>query len=271
MSHLKRLVDSRWFLITRPKPRAQYRLFCFPYAGGSATAFNSWEDLLPSSIELVAIQPPGRANRMDEDPLTSVADMAGQLARALPSMLDRPYLVYGHSLGAIVSFEVLHALQAGRLPAPRWYFCAARRAPQAPPRIGPIHEYPLEKFKSELKSFNGTPDVILENDDLMELLVPMLRTELKAAYVYHREPDAKLECNVSVFGGARDQVVLPQELAGWQDHFSAPMDLRIFAGGHFFMEDNKKLVVNAICERAGLSRPASQPSPAQTLPASGLT
>jgi surfactin synthase thioesterase subunit len=249
---------SRWFLITRPKPLARYRLFCYPYAGGNAMAFMSWEDLLPASIELVAIQPPGRGARLGESLLTSVEQMAEQLVHAIPPMLNRPYLIYGHSLGAVVGFELLHALKANHLPLPQRYFGAARRAPQAPPRLAPTHEYPLERFKAELKSLNGTPDAVLENPNLMELIVPILRTEMKAAYVYHREPEARLECEVSVFGGARDERVLPEELMGWQDHFAKQMDLRIFDGGHFFMEDNKHLVVNAICASVGLTHSGAQ-------------
>ena len=129
---------SKWFLIRKPKPDAAFRLFCFPYAGGSAASYAAWDDLLPDSIELVAIQPPGRANRMDEDLLTSVGQMAQHVAEAIPPLLDRPYMIYGHSLGSAVSFELLHALKERELPLPFKYICGARRAPQNAPRIPPI-------------------------------------------------------------------------------------------------------------------------------------
>lgn len=242
------LRTSKWFLITKPKPRAKYRLFCFPYAGGSATAYLGWEHLLPDDIELVAIQPPGRANRLNENLLTSVHEMAEEIASVIPPWLDRPYFMYGHSLGSVVSFELLHLLKARNLPLPKRFFCGARRAPHAPPRIAPIHDYPLDKFKLELKSLNGTPDVVLENSDLMEIFVPILRTDFKAAYVYHRDPNVKLECEVSAFCGSRDDKVIVEDMVGWQDHFHKPMDFRVFDGGHFFMDDGKALVVGAICE-----------------------
>ncbi|MFZ6658978.1 thioesterase II family protein [Undibacterium sp. TJN19] len=248
---------SKWFLITRPKPKAQYRLFCFPYAGGSATAYMAWEDLLPDNIELVAIQPPGRANRLSEGLLTSVDDMAGQIARFIPQWLDRPYMMYGHSLGAAVSFELLHVLKEKNLPMPFRYFCGARRAPHYSPRIPPIHNYPLDKFKSELKSLNGTPEIILNNADLMEIFVPILRTDFKAAYIYHRAPDVKLDCAVSIFGGALDDKVTKEDLVGWQDHFQKKADFRVFDGGHFFMDENKDLVLNAICEGMQTTSPDS--------------
>jgi medium-chain acyl-[acyl-carrier-protein] hydrolase len=259
---------SKWFQISRPKPLARYRLFCFPYAGGSASAFLPWEAFLPPQVELVAIQAPGRANRLDESLLTSVVDLAEQLAEAIPPMLDRPYLTYGHSMGSTVSFELLHLLKGRGLPLPRRFFGAARHAPHLPRRIAPFYDYPLEEFITELKRFGGTPDAILQNAELMELFEPMLRTELRAAYAYHRDPDVKLECDVSVFGGARDEIVLPDELPGWQEHFLAPVDLRLFESGHFFLEDSKEQVVGAICESIGLSRsgttlspPARQPVP----------
>jgi medium-chain acyl-[acyl-carrier-protein] hydrolase len=259
---------SKWFLISRPKPLARYRLFCFPYAGGSASAFLPWEDLLPPQIELVAIQAPGRANRLDESLLTSVVELAEQLAGVISPMLDRPYLIYGHSMGSTVSFELLHLLKGRSLPLPRRYFAAARQAPHIPRRIAPFYDYPLKEFITELKRFGGTPDAILENAELMEMLVPRLRTELRAAYAYRREPVVKLECDVSVLGGARDELVLPEELAGWQEHFLERMDFRLFGGGHFFLEDNKEQVVSSICESIGLSRSGTTLTPPTRQPLS---
>ena len=251
---MRRLHRSKWFLISRPKPLARYRLFCFPYAGGSASAFLPWEELLPPQIELVAIQAPGRGSRLDESPLTSVAAVAEQLAGAIPPMLDRPYLTYGHSMGSLVSFELLHLLRARSLPLPHRYFGAARQAPHVPRRIAPFYDYPLEQFIAELKRFGGTPDAILENTELMEMLVPMLRTEFRAAYAYHRDPVVKLECAASIFGGARDEMVPPEELPAWQEHFLERIESRLFEGSHFFLEDDKEAVVSAVCESVGLSR-----------------
>jgi len=265
---MRRIHRSKWFQISRPKPLAPYRLFCFPYAGGSPAAFLSWEKLLPPQVELVAIQAPGKGTRLDESPLTSVGQLAEQIAGAIVPMLDRPYLTYGHSMGSIVSFELLHILKGSNLPLPRRYFAAARQAPQRPRRIAPIHDYPPEEFKTELKRFGGTPDVILENTELMELLAPMLRTELRAAYAYHRDPGVKLACDVSVFGGARDELVPPEELPAWQEHFVQRVDFRIFAGSHFFMEDNKEQVVSAICESVGLPSSGTTLSPVTRRPVS---
>src|ERR1035437_3723645 len=242
------MYTSKWFLITNPKPNAEYRLFCFPYAGGSATAYLAWEDLLPGNIELVAIQPPGHANRLNESLLTSVHQMADQIVSAIGPWLNFPYIIYGHSLGSALSFELLHALNAKHFPSPIRFFSGGRGAPHATPRIPPIHDYPFEKFKSELKKLNGTPEVILNNADLMEIFVPILRTDFKAAYAYRREPVVKLQCDVSVFGGAKDDKVMREDLAGWQDHFTRKIDFRIFEGGHFFMDENRASVVNAICE-----------------------
>jgi surfactin synthase thioesterase subunit len=239
---------SKWFLVTRPKPRARYRLFCFPYAGGSATAYANWEELLPEDIELVAIQPPGRGNRFNERLITSVEEAVSQIRDAIRPWLDRPYLLYGHSLGSVVSFELLHSLKANGLPLPVRYCSGARRAPHTAPRIAPIHDYPLAQFKTELKKLNGTPDIVLNNPELMDIFVPILRTDFKAAYAYHRAPDIKLDCAASIFGGAKDDIVPQEDLTGWQEHFRKPIDLRVFAGGHFFLEDDRELVVSAICK-----------------------
>ena len=236
-------------LVTRKKPHARYRLFGFPYSGGSAAVFQPWEELLPDDIELVAVRLPGHTGRTNEAPLTSVAAMADSLMPSIAAWLDRPYLMYGHSLGAVVAFELLHMLQAKRLPLPLHFFCAGRRAPHAPPRVEPIHDWPLERFVSELRRLNGTPEILLTNPSWRELFLPILRTDLKAAYLYHREPHVKLECSASAFCGSRDLIVLHQDMAGWREHFSEPPVFRTFEGGHFFLDDSRAALVGAICAR----------------------
>ncbi|HEY8023848.1 MAG TPA: thioesterase domain-containing protein [Burkholderiaceae bacterium] len=237
---------SKWFLIRKPKPNARFRLFCFPYAGGSAASYAAWDEFLPDSIELVAIQPPGRANRMNEGLLTSVVQMAGHIVEAIPPLLDRPYMLYGHSLGSAVSFELLHALKDRGLPLPFKYICGARRAPHNVPRIPPIHDYPLEKFKAELRDSFGMPEVVLNNAELMEIFAPILRTDFKAAYIYVRMPDFRFDFDVAVFGGTQDDKVLMEDMAGWQDHFVKPIDFQVFEGGHMFLDTHRELVIGAI-------------------------
>lgn len=259
---------SKWFLIRKPKPDAAFRLFCFPYAGGSAASYAAWDDLLPDSIELVAIQPPGRANRMDEDLLTSVGQMAQHVAEAIPPLLDRPYMIYGHSLGSAVSFELLHALKERELPLPFKHICGARRAPQNAPRIPPIHDYPLEKFKTELRESYGTPEIVLNSAELMEIFAPILRTDFKAAYTYLRKPAFKFDVDVAVFGGARDDKVLMEDMAGWQEHFVKPVDFKVFEGGHMFLDTNRELVVGAIRASFEAEHPEKTPCSIDQFPAS---
>jgi surfactin synthase thioesterase subunit len=217
----------------------------------------NWEDILPEDVELVGIQPPGRANRLNEPLPTSIEAMAEDLVQVIPQWLDRPYIIYGHSLGSALAFELLHALNARRLPLPMRFHCGARRAPHLPPRIAPIHDYPAEQFKVELKSLNGTPEVVLNNADLMEIFIPILRSDFKAGYIYHRPPSVKLDCPVSVFGGALDDKVLAEDMIGWQEHFSENVTFRTFDGGHFFNDDNRDLVVSEICRSVPLKEPMS--------------
>lgn len=240
--------DSKWFQVSRPKKEKDYRLFCFPYAGGSAAVYSTWNDFLPDNVELVAIQPPGRANRWSEKLHASVTEMVDDLVHAIPAWLDRPYMIYGHSLGSSVAFEMLHALEQKKLRLPERFFAGARRAPHYPPRTAPIHEYPLEEFKSEIKKLNGTPDSILNDPDMMEILVPVLRKDFKAAYTYHRDPFSKIDCKVSIFGGAADNTVAQEDLLGWQEHFATTMDMYIVDGDHFFLDDNTKVIVDRICD-----------------------
>lgn len=212
---------------------------------------------MPDDIELVAIRLPGHSGRMTESLLTSAAEMADDLMPAMEAWLDLPYLVYGHSLGAVVAFELVHAIQARNLPLPQHFFCAARRAPHVPSRLDAIHDHPLELLIPELRRLNGTPDLLLADPALLQLFVPIIRTDLKAAYLYHREPDTKLRCSASAFCGSRDHVVVPQDMAGWAEHFTRPTVFRMFEGGHFFLDNDRAAMVKVICAAsAGARHPA---------------
>jgi medium-chain acyl-[acyl-carrier-protein] hydrolase len=239
---------SKWFIIAEPRPLAKARLFCFHYAGSNANIFSSWLTKIPKDIELVAIQLPGRGTRFGEELHASMAPLMADLLKDIPALLDKPYFVFGHSLGAAVAFELLFQLQHSNLPAPQHFFASGRRSPSCESMVPPLHNYPQEQFEQELRNFNGTPEQLFQEPELMELFSPILRSDFKLSYDWQREPEVKLHCKASALGGAEDVLVPERQLHTWQQHFEKNVEVKLFPGGHFFINENQDLLMSYLLD-----------------------
>ncbi|PCK09851.1 MAG: putative thioesterase [Alteromonadaceae bacterium] len=235
--------ESKWFFIAEPRPSAKARFFCFHYAGSNANVFSSWLSLIPEDIELVAVQLPGRGTRFGEDLHASMAPLMAGLLSDIPALLDKPYFVFGHSLGAAVACELLFQLQHRNKPGPLHFFASGRRSPSCEPLIPPLHDYPQERFEQALRSFNGTPEQLFKEPELMELFSPILRADFKLSYDWQREPGVKLQCKASVLGGEEDTLAPEHQLQAWQQHFEQTVDVKLFPGGHFFITEHQNLLL----------------------------
>src|SRR5438552_2333015 len=160
----RRIALDTWVLRPRPDPRARLRLFCFPYAGGGASQFRTWAEGLPPEVELCPVQLPGREGRLRETPFTRIAPLVAALVTALRGYLDTPYAFFGHSLGALVGFELARALRRTGGPGPRGLLVSAYRAPDLPDPDPPLHLLSSPAFWDELRRLNGTPPEVLAND-----------------------------------------------------------------------------------------------------------
>ena len=233
-------------------PHAELRLFCLPYAGGSAVAFQSWKRLAPRQIEVHPLELPGRGTRGREAPLRRLAPLVRELANTVEASLDRPYALFGHSLGGLVAFELARDLRARGCPAPEHLFVSATAAPGTPRTWPLIHCAPDAAVKQELRVLGGTPPELLDNDELMELVLPVLRADFSVIETYEYREEPPLAVPITVFGGRSDPVVTPASLAGWRQHSSAACRLRLFPGGHFFVHSATADLVATV---AGLLRP----------------
>jgi surfactin synthase thioesterase subunit len=236
-----------WVVRYRPNEQARLRLFCLPYAGGSASIFRSWQDGLPADIEVCGIQYPGRENRLSEPAYTRLAPLVQALAEALCPFLDRPFAFYGHSMGALVSFELARQLRRTQNRLPICLYLAAYRAPQLPNPNIKIYHLPSEVFKVVLRA-DGIPETILQNEELMQAILPTLRADFELCDTYQYREEPPLACPFVIFGGQEDVRVRAADLESWPRHSSAPCQLSLLPGSHFFLHSAADLLFAAISQ-----------------------
>jgi surfactin synthase thioesterase subunit len=230
----------------KPSPHTRLRLFCSPYAGGSASMFRIWPNALPADVEACPIQLPGRCTRLMERPFTDLSSLIEVLAQALSSLLDKPFAIFGHSLGALVGFELARQLRRQYGASPARLFVSAGCAPQIPRRGSPIHILPAKEFLAEVRRLNGVPKEVLEQEELMEIVVPLLRADfaLYETYMYSAEPP--LNCPISAFGGLQDSKVTRSDLEAWRDQTAGAFSLRMLSGDHFFLNTTQPLLLQML-------------------------
>ncbi len=238
-----------WIKRRGQNPHTSFRLFCFPYAGGGASFFRTWPEKLWPEIEVCAIQLPGREDRFKEIPFDNLSSLIDALAVVLYPYLDFPFAFFGHSLGSLISFELTRRLRRQKAPCPLQLFVSGRRAPQIPDPEPPIHPLPDAEFIEELGRFNGTPKAVLDNPELMEVFLPLLRSDIRLDETYVYDHETPLDCPISAFGGMADEAVSREELAAWQDQTQGGFNIQMFPGDHFFLngkESNGLLEVIAM-------------------------
>jgi medium-chain acyl-[acyl-carrier-protein] hydrolase len=230
---------SQWFSIPQPNPHASARLFCFPYAGGDAQVYRAWPRHLQPSFEVCAVRLPGRGLRIKEPPFRDLAPMVAAIAAAVAPYLDRPFAFFGHSMGALVGFELARLLRERGGPAPAHLFVSGCRAPQLPGNLPVTYDLPDVEFIEYLRSLNGTPAEVFDHPELLELLLPLLRADFTVVETYRYRPGPALDCPVTAFGGARDLKVSQAKTEAWGVQTSGAFDARIMPGGHFFLNDSQ--------------------------------
>ncbi len=226
-----------WLLRFTPRPQARLRLFCFSSAGSGGAVFRSWLDALPPHIDLCAVQLPGRENRLREKPFTSLSVLVESLMQALLPRLDQPFALFGHSMGAMVAFELARALQAADAPQPTHLLVSGRRAPHLPETETPMHRLADDALVAEIgRRYGGIPAEVLRHRDLLDLLQG-LRADMTVVETHGFVQGAPLRCPIAAFGGASDARATPEQLMAWSAHTESGHRLRLFPGGHFYFQD----------------------------------
>jgi medium-chain acyl-[acyl-carrier-protein] hydrolase len=224
-----------WLTRFRPNAQARMRLFCFPYAGGGALIYRTWHESLPPNVELCAVQLPGRGNRLRESPFTNMPQLVEAVAAGILPYLDKPFAFFGHSMGALIGFELAHRLRSEHGLEPSIMFVSGRRAPQTPETDRITYNLPEDEFIEELRRLNGTPREVFEHPELMQLMIPLLRADFEVCQTYAYSPKPPLKCAIAAFGGLQDFEVTRSYLEGWRDHTSTSFSLSMLPGDHFFL------------------------------------
>ena len=246
---MKILNKSTWFMCRVPRPQALLRLFCFPYAGGSDLIFGDWNNGLPQSVEIHCLQLPGRRKRFHEAAVTHMKPLVREIAQAIIPRLERPFAFFGHSMGAVIAFELAHMLRRENGLEPAHLFVSARTAPHMPERMPPTYNLPEDEFINELHRLNGTPKEVLDHGELLNLMIPILRSDFELIQTYQYTLAPPLGCPLTVFGGLNDLDVTLEELEGWRNHTTHSFEMIRFPGDHFFLHTDQPLLLQSLSRR----------------------
>jgi medium-chain acyl-[acyl-carrier-protein] hydrolase len=222
------------------------RLFCLPYAGGSAQVFRAWSGSLPSWVQVCPLEPPGRGTRFKDRPLDRVEAVVGDLTRYLLPQLDGPFAIAGYSYGALVGYELARRLESEHGYRAEQLFVAAMRGPAWPSAEFPVSRLPDLEFRRYLRTLGGTPAELLENDALMEVMRPVLRADFRAVETYCYRPSPPLGCPVTAIGGEDDRGVSRAALRSWRVCTTAPFRMFLVPGGHFFLHSARAELLAAL-------------------------
>jgi medium-chain acyl-[acyl-carrier-protein] hydrolase len=225
--------ERRWLKRPVRGSDAAIRLLCFHYAGGNAAMFRDWSRLLPQRIEPIAVQLPGRTDRLDEPPFDDMGRLVEKLIDVLDPLLDQPFACYGASMGARVAWALSHELRNRSRPMPRKLYVACSEAPRT---AHPVRGWdaPDSGLVAYMRELGGTPPEILADDYLLERLLPTLRADLTVLASHWPKPTVPLDVPIHAIVGCDDRESVPSSMRAWREETSARFDMDVIAAGHFF-------------------------------------
>ena len=236
-----------WFPYGQRAANARLRLFCLPYAGGAAGIYRKWMPLFPGDIEIRPVELPGRGLRFQERLFTAMPEAVTALAAAMEPLLDRPFAIFGHSLGALMGYELVHQLTQSTGQCPVHLFVSACTPPHVPP-VERLHDLPESLLLSELFRMNGTPRQVLEDAGMRRILLPVIRADLSMYENYVDGRGSPLACPITAISGRDDPRAAPGLMSEWRRHTCAAFALHPFWGDHFFLHTSAPRIVELIAQ-----------------------
>ena len=245
--------SSKWLMCPRSDVTVPLRLWCVPFAGGGAAVWHPWAAKLTGLAEIVAIRLPGRENRLSEAPFTRLFHFLPLLIELIAPFANEDYALCGHSLGALVVFELTRGLRARGLRLPQAIVVSGARAPHHRPDLPLVHTLPHREFLTEVqRRYGEIPPEIRDHPEFLDLLLPVLRADLEVYETYHHVPAAPLDVPMLALGGATDAIVTREQVFDWGAYTTAAFEAEILPGGHFFPQEN--LDATTSCVRQFLER-----------------
>ncbi|MFF2081620.1 thioesterase II family protein [Kitasatospora sp. NPDC058162] len=260
--------ESAWIRRYQPTPGAARRLVCFPHAGGSATFFRPLALALSGAVDVVAVQYPGRQDRRADPLIDSIPRYADTIAEALAGWTDLPLHFFGHSMGAILAFEVALRFQREDI-AVAHLFASGRSAPSVL-NADAVHRLGDDALLKEMAALGGTDQRLLVDDELLRGALPAIRSDYKAIETYRCAPGAVLNCPITVLTGNDDSRVSQAGAAAWSRHTTAGTRFAAFPGGHFFLSDQLPAITTLITTEQGLAPHQARRAPGSTVEGEGL-
>lgn len=236
--------EKQWCRRYVPAENPAARLVCLPHAGGSAPFFRPVAVALGRSFDVVTVQYPGRQDRRAETPITEMSELADRMAEILRVDDGLPLTLFGHSLGAVLAFEIARRLESEGRPPVR-IVASGRRGP-ATHRDEAIHKLDDAGILAELRSMNGTASVLLDDDELMRAALPSLRADYTAVETYICDPATTVGCPITVLTGDQDPKTTVDEARAWEQHTTGGFEFEVYPGGHFFLTDHIRPIMNLL-------------------------
>lgn len=244
--------DSPWLRRWSGGASPRFTLICLPHAGGSAGFYRPWAALLPPEVELLAVQYPGREDRFEDPEALDMAELAGAVADAVAPLLDRPYALFGHSMGSAVAWELAHELRRRELPGLRRLFASGRAAPGTAV-TGRLHQQSDDVLSAELVRLGGTSQDVLDDPGLRSLVLTAVRHDYRIIETYRPPDRPPLSCPLHVLTGDTDPELgeerIRERAGGWADLTTARTEVRVFPGDHFYLAPKRREVVTAVLRR----------------------
>lgn len=242
------MYSTKWITCPKKQPDAKIRLFCFSYAGGGASVFLHWPHSISTDIEVCIIKMPGREIRFNETPYRRIPKLVEDLAPAILPFLDKPFIFFGHSLGAHISFYLTRHLRKHGLPCPIHMFISGARAPHLTEPVPDALHYKMEdkEFIDKLIKFGGMVDAVLKDKEILDIVLPILRADIEMLNTMEYTDEEPLSCNMTSFSGEFDKRVSREDAEAWSKHTNHDFRLTMIPGKHLFINTHQAQVIDLI-------------------------
>lgn len=237
----------RWFTYLEPAESIKLNIFFFPYAGAGTQHFRQWQEHLPRHVGCYLAHLPGHEQRIDEPFFDRLEPLIQELSTIIVPCLNLPFVFFGHSMGALLSFELARALRRNKLPLPQLLFISACSAPQIKDWHAPTYTLSDASFLRKIDHIT-LPAEIRTNQDLLQTFLPVIRGDFALCETYQYVPEQPLSCPISACGGIEDNYVGYEEIVSWNQQTSTSCCVRMFPGGHLFLHSAQDLLLQAICQ-----------------------